>query len=83
MSNIKYIMGFFKNKLNFGNESKLCIFLSDITATFYQVVFQAKSKVCFCTFLKDNYFYIEKWTFKGMWDIYYRAKRDKKEATCL
>ena len=29
------------------------------------------------------YFYIEKWTFKGMCEVYYRAKRDKKEATCL
>ena len=27
--------------------------------------------------------YIEKWTFKGMCEVYYRAKRDKKEATCL
>ena len=33
--------------------------------------------------LRNSYFYIEKWTFKGMCEIYYRAKRDKKEATCL
>ena len=31
----------------------------------------------------NSYFYIEKWTFKGMCEVYYRAKRDKKEATCL
>ena len=30
-----------------------------------------------------SYFYIEKWTFKGMCEVYYRAKRDKKEAICL
>ena len=30
-----------------------------------------------------SYFYIEKWTFKGMCEVYYRAKRDNKEATCL
>ena len=28
-------------------------------------------------------FYIVDWTFKGMCEVYYRAKRDKKEATCL
>ncbi len=32
---------------------------------------------------RNSYFYIEKWTFKGMCEVYYRAKRDKKEATCL
>ena len=26
---------------------------------------------------------IEKWTFEGMCEVYYRAKGDKKEATCL
>ena len=30
---------------------------------------------------KNNYFYIEKWTFKIMCEVCYRAKRDKKEAT--
>ena len=29
----------------------------------------------------NDYFYIEKWTFKVMCEVYYRAKRDKKEAT--
>ena len=29
----------------------------------------------------NSYFYIEKWTFKVMCEVYYRAKRDKKEAT--
>ena len=28
-----------------------------------------------------SYFYIEKWTFKIMCEVCYRAKRDKKEAT--
>ena len=28
-----------------------------------------------------GYFYIEKWTVKAMCEVYYRAKRDKKEAT--
>ena len=28
-----------------------------------------------------SYFYIEKWTFKVMYEVYYRAKRDKKEAS--
>ena len=31
---------------------------------------------------RNDYFYIEKWTFKVMYEVYYRAKRDKKEATC-
>ena len=35
------------------------------------------------TGIRNSYFYIEKWTFKGMCEVYYRAKRDKKEATCL
>ena len=30
---------------------------------------------------KNSYFYIEKWTFKIMCEVCYRAKRDKKEAT--
>ena len=30
-----------------------------------------------------SYFYIEKWTFKGKCEVYYRAERDKKAATCL
>ena len=30
---------------------------------------------------KNDYFYIDKWTFKVMCEVYYRAKRDKKEAT--
>ena len=30
---------------------------------------------------RNSYFYIEKWTFKGICEVYYRAKRDKKEAT--
>ena len=34
-------------------------------------------------FFGNSYFYIEKWTFKGMCEVSYRAKRDKKEATCL
>ena len=29
----------------------------------------------------NSYFYIEQWTFKGICEVYYRAKRDKKEAT--
>ena len=29
----------------------------------------------------NSYFYIEKWTFKIMCEVCYRAKRDKKEAT--
>ena len=29
----------------------------------------------------SSYFYIEKWTFKVMCEVYHRAKRDKKEAT--
>ena len=29
----------------------------------------------------SSYFYIEKWTFKIMCEVCYRAKRDKKEAT--
>ena len=32
---------------------------------------------------KTSYFYIEKWTFKVMCEVYYRAKRDKKEVTWL
>ena len=32
-------------------------------------------------FQGNSYFYIEKWTFKVMCEVYYRAKRDKKEAT--
>ena len=39
---------------------------------------------------RNSYFYIEKCTFKGSArfiiersEVYYRAKRDKKEATCL
>ena len=28
----------------------------------------------------NSYFYIEKWTFKGMCEVFNRAKRDKKEA---
>ena len=35
------------------------------------------------TFTGNSYFYIEKRTFKGMCEVYYRAKRDKKEVTCL
>ena len=31
--------------------------------------------------LCNSYFYIEKWTFKIMCEVCYRAKRDKKEAT--
>ena len=31
----------------------------------------------------NSYFYIKKWTFKDMREVYYRAKRDKKEAKCL
>ena len=30
---------------------------------------------------KNSYFYIEKWSFKIMCEVCYRAKRDKKEAT--
>ena len=30
---------------------------------------------------KNSYFYIDKQTFKIMCEVYYRAKRDKKEAT--
>ena len=30
---------------------------------------------------RNSYFYIEKWTFKIMCEVCYRAKRDKKEAT--
>ena len=30
---------------------------------------------------ENSYFYIEKLTFKGMCEVCYRAKRDKKEAT--
>ena len=30
---------------------------------------------------RKSYFYIEKWTFKIMCEVCYRAKRDKKEAT--
>ena len=33
------------------------------------------------TLSNNSYFYIEKWTFKGMCEVCYRAKRDKKEAT--
>ena len=29
----------------------------------------------------NSYFYIEKWAFKIMCEVCYRAKRDKKEAT--
>ena len=32
-------------------------------------------------FVGNDYFYIKKWTFKVMCEVYYRAKRDKKEAT--
>ena len=31
--------------------------------------------------VRNNYFYIEKWTFKGMCGVYYQVKRDKKEPT--
>ena len=31
--------------------------------------------------MNNSYFYIEKWTFKIMCEVCYRAKRDKKEAT--
>ena len=31
--------------------------------------------------IQNSYFYIEKWTFKIMCEVCYRAKRDKKEAT--
>ena len=31
--------------------------------------------------VRNSYFYIEKWTFKIMCEVCYRAKRDKKEAT--
>ena len=31
----------------------------------------------------NSYFYIAKWTFKVMYEVYYRAKRDMKEATWL
>ena len=45
--------------------------------------------ICICIFtyrmfrfnLRNSYFYIEKWTFKIMCEVCYRAKRDKKEAT--
>ena len=30
---------------------------------------------------RNSYFYIEKWAFKIMCEVCYRAKRDKKEAT--
>ena len=30
---------------------------------------------------KKSYFYIEKWTFKVMFEVYYRAKQDKIETT--
>ena len=30
---------------------------------------------------RNSYFYIEKWTFKIMCEVCYRAKRDKKEAS--
>ena len=30
---------------------------------------------------RNSYFYTEKWTFKVMCNVYYRAKRDKKEET--
>ena len=32
-------------------------------------------------FFRKSYFYIEKWTFKIMCEVCYRAKPDKKEAT--
>ena len=32
-------------------------------------------------FAFNSYFYIEKWTFRIMCEVCYRAKRDKKEAT--
>ena len=42
---------------------------------------------CFESWVKrvfrNSYFYIEKWTLKVMCEVYYRAKRDKKEATWL
>ena len=31
--------------------------------------------------IRNSYFYIEKWTVKAMCEVYYQAKRDKKEAT--
>ena len=31
--------------------------------------------------INNSYFYIEKWTFKVMCEVYFQAKRDKKEAT--
>ena len=34
-----------------------------------------------CGRVENSYFYIEKWTFKVMCEVYYRAKRDKKGAT--
>ena len=33
------------------------------------------------TEVNNDYFYIEKWTFKVMCEVYYQAKRIKKEAT--
>ena len=30
---------------------------------------------------RNSYFYIEKWIFKVMCEVFYRAKRDMKEAT--
>ena len=63
--------------LNFDRKAKVLFkwsFWSDI-AKFRGFVFPAYS------WLNNSYFYIEKWTFKIMCEVCYRAKRDKKEAT--
>ena len=42
---------------------------------------QMKTEKWSRNYTRNNYFYIEKWTFKIMCEVCYRAKRDKKEAT--
>ena len=58
------------------------------TLTILAHLFQTQSKeiisakiICFHINTYISYFYIEKWTFKIMCEVCYRAKRDKKEAT--
>ena len=64
------------------NECQICMFEMGkpfMKKIYYPVLKNAHSKQELM--VRNSYFYIEKWTFKIMCEVCYRAKRDKKEAT--
>ena len=66
--------GFFGDFGGFmGVKQRFCYFCS------IKGVFSSIYIYCYMYIL--SYFFIKKWPFKVMYDVYYRAKRDKKDAT--